>query len=422
MVNPTILQAFGLELEYAIVDQVSLNVIPRADFLLEVQGNTVSELARGVLAWSNELVKHVIEIKNPSPVRNVSDISLSYIAEVEEINARLGSIGCMLLPTGAHPWMNSETERVLWEQEQTEIYQAYDRIFSTKGHGWANLQSSHLNISFSGSKEFGNLQRILRPLLPLIPGLCATTPFFDGSFSGYMDGRMKAYSQNQKSIPSIAGRIIPEPVFSIPAYEKEILANMYKDIQPQDPQGLLQEDWLNSRGAIPKFSRSSMEIRIIDLQAHPAYDLLIAQLLIDLLKHIYKAMEKDSKLKTVLETLSQDTLVQLYESAIQLGSIADASFYRELHREFPQLFPFDPKSWDGSTMRHFWSPLLQGFLLQPDVEPKLFKNGQDFLAQFISGGTWAEQTVQALGINPTKNQLKQWYETFALQLPGAKNW
>ena len=419
MVKYPILTAFGLELEYAIVDKVTLEIVPKADLLLEVQGNKVSELDRGVLAWSNELVKHVIEIKNPRPVQDLQPIGLTYLEEVETINKRLDSIGCMLLPTGAHPWMNSETERVLWEQEQTEIYFAYDRIFSTKGHGWANLQSAHLNISFSNSKEFGQLQRILRFVLPLIPGLSASTPYFDGQFSGSMDGRMVAYGENQKRIPSIAGQIIPEPVYSIAAYQKEILATMYKDIQPFDSEGLLQDDWLNSRGAIPKFSRNSMEIRIIDLQAHPWFDLLIANLILTLMKHLHKQILVNSKLMGVLENLDQTTLVSLYQQAIQRGSMSDVRMYHGLHSDFPELFPFTPTEWEGKTMGEFWSLMFDSWTQQTISNSDMAQKTQEFFFQYRSGGTWAEQTFARLGPNPTKDDLRSWYKSYALALPGV---
>jgi carboxylate-amine ligase len=419
MVKYPILAAFGLELEYAIVDKISLEIVPKADILLEVHGNKVSELNRGELAWSNELVKHVIEIKNPQPVQDLQLIGFKYLEEVETINRKLDSIGCMLLPTGAHPWMNSETERVLWEQEQTEIYYAYDRIFSTKGHGWANLQSAHLNISFSNSKEFGQLQRILRFVLPLIPGLSASTPYFDNRFSGSMDGRMVAYAKNQKRIPSIAGEIIPEPIYSISTYQKEILAAMYRDIQPFDSDGLLQDEWLNSRGAIPKFSRNSMEIRIIDLQAHPWFDLLIANLILTLMKHLHNQILVNSKLMSVLENLDQTTLVSIYQSAIQQGSIADARLYHSLHSDFSELFPFTPTAWEGKTMREFWALMFYFWTKQTKSSTDIAQKTQEFFFQYQSGGTWAEQTFAKLGTTPIKDDLRSWYKSWAVALPGV---
>jgi hypothetical protein len=86
----------------------------------------------------------------------------------------------MLLPTGAHPLMDPFTETRLWPHEHKEIYNLYNRIFDCRGHGWSNLQSTHLNLPFSGDAEFKKLHAAIRLLLPLIPALSASTPLLDG--------------------------------------------------------------------------------------------------------------------------------------------------------------------------------------------------------------------------------------------------
>ena len=49
------------------------------------------------------------------------------------------------------------------------MYEAYDRIFDCRGHGWANLQAVHLNLPFSGDEEFGRLHAAIRLVLPIMP-------------------------------------------------------------------------------------------------------------------------------------------------------------------------------------------------------------------------------------------------------------
>jgi gamma-glutamyl:cysteine ligase YbdK (ATP-grasp superfamily) len=51
---------------------------------------------------------------------------------------------------------------------------------------------------------------------------------------------------------------------------------MYDEIAYHDPQGVLAHEWLNSRGAIPRFDRNAIEIRVIDVQECPRADLAIA--------------------------------------------------------------------------------------------------------------------------------------------------
>ena len=61
-------EAYGVELEYMIVANGSLNVLPICDRLIEAEcGRIESEIERGSIAWSNELVLHVVELKTAAP-------------------------------------------------------------------------------------------------------------------------------------------------------------------------------------------------------------------------------------------------------------------------------------------------------------------------------------------------------------------
>jgi hypothetical protein len=90
-----------------------------------------------------------------------------------------------------------------------------------------------------------------------------------------MDTRLHCYRENQKKIPSITGRVIPEPVFTKRDYEEKILGPMYAAIAPHDPDETLRNEWLNARGAIARFDRSAIEIRIVDVQECPSADMAV---------------------------------------------------------------------------------------------------------------------------------------------------
>jgi gamma-glutamyl:cysteine ligase YbdK (ATP-grasp superfamily) len=279
--------AFGIELEYMIVDAETLDVRPIADELFRsVTGAYVSDVERGPITWSNELVAHVVELKTTTPAPSLDGLAELFQEEVREINRRLAAFGARLLPTAMHPWMDPHREMRLWPHESTEIYEAFNRVFDCRGHGWANLQSMHINLPFCGDEEFGRLHAAVRLLLPLLPAIAASSPVMDGRLTGLMDNRLDVYRRNSARIPSVAGRIIPERAFTRADYERLILQPMYDDIRPYDPAGLLQDEYLNSRGAIVRFSRGSIEIRLLDVQECPAADLAIAGIVIDVLKQL----------------------------------------------------------------------------------------------------------------------------------------
>lgn len=279
--------AYGIELEYMIVDSERLSVLPVADRLLGESG----EVDRGLLGWSNELVLHVIEIKNRCPVASLSMLPDAFQSEVRHVNKQLQTMGARLMPGAMHPWMNPRSETRLWPHNNHAIYHAYERIFNTRSHGWANLQSMHINLPFSGDREFARLHAAIRLALPILPALAASSPIANGRSSGYADYRMHVYCHNAQSIPSIAGMVVPESVADSDAYRQHILSPMYRDLGPHDPDKLLQHEWLNSRGAIPRFDRDSIEIRVIDTQECPRADLAVAAATVALVRMLYDAGE-----------------------------------------------------------------------------------------------------------------------------------
>lgn len=284
-------EGYGVELEYMIVEKESLKVNPIADELIKkVAGEYISDLEFGEIGWSNELVLHVIELKTNGPAGKLNGLNKKFYENIKRINSILEDFNSMLLPTGAHPFMDPFVESKLWNHEYNQVYEAYNRIFDCRGHGWSNLQSTHINLPFSDDEEFGKLHAAIRVLLPIIPALSASTPIIERKATGFTDSRLEVYRTNQMKIPSIAGKVIPEQAFSKKEYEEFIFKKIYKDIEPYDVDDILKFEWLNSRGAIARFDRNTFEIRIIDIQECPTADLAITFLIAETLKKLIKGV------------------------------------------------------------------------------------------------------------------------------------
>lgn len=268
-----------------IVDRDTFNILPVTDKLfMEIAGTQVNEVDRGEIAWSNELVLHVVELKTNGPARDLKALQDLFQQEVREINRILKTHNACLMPGAMHPWMDPDTETKLWPHEYNPIYEAYNRIFDCRGHGWANLQSTHINLPFDGDEEFEKLHAAIRIILPILPGLAASSPIADLKRQPFSDYRLEVYRTNSKRIPSVTGLVIPEAVFSREEYDRHIFQRMYRDIAPFDPENILQDEWLNSRGAIARFDRGSIEIRVLDIQECTTADLAVIRVITDLLK------------------------------------------------------------------------------------------------------------------------------------------
>jgi glutamate---cysteine ligase / carboxylate-amine ligase len=390
-------EGLGLELEYMIVDAKTLEVLPVADqVLIDSQGQPVGEMVVGPLRWSNELALHVLELKSDGPVAGPEQLIPALQQGVQAVNGRLAELGACLLPGAMHPWFDPSGGVRLWPHGNREIYAAYDRIFDCRGHGWANLQSTHLNLPFSGDAEFGRLHAAIRLVLPLLPALAASSPIFAGKIGPALDNRLQLYRGNQKRLPRIAGQIVPEAVFTEADYRRRILAPMFQDIAPLDPAGLLQEEWLNSRGAIARFDRSTIEIRLLDVQECPSADLAIVSLIIAALKALVE--ERWAELPEQTQW-SESTLASLLSRVVIKGErvvIEDDDYLG--------LFGFpDIQATCGELWEHLAETLLPGELPEP-------------LQLIFEHGPLARRLLTSLGQQPDQAQLLETYLRLAESL------
>lgn len=395
MSNFPLFSVLGIEIEYMLVDKDSLDIRPQSDQILKrLAGHQVNEVVLGDIGISNELVMHVLEFKNNGPKPPSAPIAEHFQTALLGIQALLDEAQLLLLPTGAHPWMNPHTETVRWPHGCNAIYQQFDRIFDCKGHGWSNLQSMHVNLPYSNEEEFCQLHNVIRLILPLLPALAASSPILSGQSTGVLDSRLSFYAQNQSLIPSISGDVIPEFIRTEQEYREKILNPMFKDIKPFDPDGILQHDWLNSRAAIPKFDHKAIEIRIIDTQECVNADIAIAKVVSAILKNWQSS--SSYYLDRPCDTLR---LKHLFNDAISKGfsSIMDDG---ELARQW-QL----PAR--SMTLRDVWSHLIER------VSPELNQTEQLALEHILSQGSLSERILRTTGNDMNKNTLKRVYSQLA---------
>jgi len=378
----SLFSAFGVELEYMIVDARSLSVRAIADDLLcATAGDLSGEVDRGEICWSNELVAHVVELKVGQPAPALEPLPALFQKNVHEINSILSKSGARLMPAGMHPWMDPEHETRLWPHEYGEVYRAFDRIFGCRGHGWANLQSTHLNLPFADDGEFARLHAAIRLVLPILPALAASSPVVEGRITGLLDNRLEVYRLNSRKIAAVAGRVIPEPAFSRAEYDTQILEPLYAEIAPHDPAGVLRNEWLNARGAIARFSRNTIEIRVLDVQECPQADVAICAAIVAVLQALVS--ERWSPL-----ALQQAAAVEPLAS-ILLTSIRNADQAVIYDREYLALFGFPDES---CTAGELWGHLIEAL---PDLGG-LSSPWRESLAVILDEGPLARRLVSVL--------------------------
>lgn len=384
-------EVFGIEVEYMIVDSRTLDVRPVADQVLSNDSEEVcSDVEVGPLTWSNELALHLIELKNTRPSRRLAELPAAFRTSLWEVERRLAPLNCRLLPGAMHPWMRPEQDTKLWSYDNREIYEAYDRIFDCSGHGWLNLQSIHMNLPFGNADEFGRLHAAVRLVLPLLPALAASSPIYEGRLTGWMDSRLEVYRKNQARIPSITGSIIPEPIFDPDEYMACILEPMYRDIQPLDLDGILQEEWLNSRGSIARFDRNTFEIRLIDTQECVTADFAVY----DLVRAVLRGMVEE---RWSSYTRQKEWSVERLRSILD-ETILSGGFSRIFDTEYLAMFGLKGADMNMSG-RDAWRALAQRAAEEARLE------FPDAVLNLVALPTLAERITCALGSNPSHSLL-----------------
>jgi hypothetical protein len=384
---------FGVELEYMIVDRDSLEVRPDADRLLQQEGGSYEDVTRTPIEWSNELALHVIELKTNGPAPGLAGLAEAFHAGVTQINHLLAPLDGRLMPGAAHPWMNPLTETRLWPHGQDEIYAAYDRIFHCQGHGWSNLQSVHINLPFANDDEFARLHAAIRLVLPLLPALAASSPFLDARATGLLDARMDTYRRNSARIPSSTGDVIPEPVIDRAQYQREILEPMYRDIAPFDPDGLLQEEWLNSRGAIARFDRNAIEIRVLDVQECPLADIAVVAAAVAVVRGLFEGRGAPLADQLAVPTRALAELLSRVISTGERTPVECPTLLRALNYPGEQAL----------TVGELWAWLLAEF--SPVTDAPL----RQALQVILQEGPLARRLLQAAGTDVSRASLQPLY-------------
>lgn len=372
-------EVYGIELEYMLVRSSDLKVNPIVDKLLtKKNGSLTSDVENGKIEWSNELVAHVVELKTNGPAENLENLEDLFLENVKEINALLTEFDTCLLPGASHPLMDPHTETHLWKHHYSKIYALYNRIFDCNGHGWSNVQSMHINLPFYDDAEFAKLHAAVRILLPIIPGLAASSPVLDAKYTGFKDTRMHYYKTNQKEIPQMTGKVIPEQVFTKDAYYRIIFEPITKAIKPFDNENLLDHHFLNSRGAISRFDRNAIEIRVIDIQETPSADIAIAAFIVEVLKLLVgeeMVSLEDQK------SWHEDDLFEIFDEVIR-----DAENTLITNKTYLAIFDLDK----ASDVRTIWKKLYSL------VGEELSENHRKHIEFILQNGSLASRILKAL--------------------------
>ena len=307
----------GMELEYPTVDR-DLNVVSLVEPAFRVlAGRGTSDVDLGAVGFSNEIADHVFEIKTQAPMRSLADAEAALVEGIQRFSAVLhAEFGARLLPTGMHPWFDPRRGR-LWTRSGLRVYTTYARLFDVRTHGWMNVHAAHLNLPFGREVDAMAMHTAAALLIPYLPALAASSPMYDGELQPAVDGRLAWILEHQARIPESCGEIVPEYVEGFGDYRRRILAPMYRALDRLPDTGAIRHEFFNTRGAILRFARRAMEVRVLDTQECVRMDVAVAVFVRSALRHLSRCVAKAR-----VELPEHAVLVEDFRACIRDGSAA----------------------------------------------------------------------------------------------------
>lgn len=297
----------GTEHEYSIND-AAFRPLPLSDVILsEVAGSVVSETPFGEVTLCKELQKTVLEFIPDHPSESLFDLENQVYTGIRRFHSLFGD-RYQLLGLGMHPTLRLDETRV-WDHDEGEYYELYDRLFSLRQHGWLNIQALQVNLEYRTDDELVGIYNRVRALLPFLIAVSASSPFVEGKATGLADNRLRYYRENQKAIPVICNGIVPDPLSSADDY-RALLEEMYRELRKRGAE-LLCEEWVNSGGVIVRFGRRCIEVKALDGQECVRSDMAVTAFLRALLRNRNLSPETD-----------RDALLSMTEVAMEKGTRA----------------------------------------------------------------------------------------------------
>jgi glutamate---cysteine ligase / carboxylate-amine ligase len=176
----------GLEEEFALLEPSSLDLAPRFEEL-RVGADADPVLADSV---AGELISSEVEIRSGRG----EDLAAACAAQIERrrrLFALAAECGMALGATGTHPWSDYRDQQVI----DTEHYHRVED--GLKYVAWRNNTFSlHIHVGVRGADRAVLVCDRLRPVLPTLLAISASSPFLDGRDSGLHSARTQIFTRS----------------------------------------------------------------------------------------------------------------------------------------------------------------------------------------------------------------------------------
>jgi hypothetical protein len=169
---------------------------------------------------------------------------------------------------------------------------------------------------------------------------------------------------------------------------------LYRAIEPHDPERVLRHEWLNARGAIARFERMAIEIRVLDVQETPLMDVAYAALIVAVLKLLCDEEWADRKSLDAWPTAELAQLLRLAERQAETTGIGDRRYLRALGLDR-----------SGAELKDLWEHLIESAAARGLLDVPTGR----LLEHYLRHGSLATRITKAVGLLPAKPKLVRVY-------------
>jgi gamma-glutamyl:cysteine ligase YbdK (ATP-grasp superfamily) len=322
------------------VNTANLVPLPIVDRILEgIHGRVENEIPFGAVNLSKELQKNVIELVPAVPQTSVADMEALLYDGMQRFHLATDD-QYTLLGLGMHPLLTLD-QTAVWDHEDRDIYEVYDRLFDLRQHGWLNIQALQINVHYPSEARMVSMFNRLRALTPCLVALTASSPFVEGQATGRMDNRLLYYRQNQRRVPSICNQVLPERLSSR-AQHDTIIESIYTELRTIGGEALCHE-WIDSRGVIVRYPRECLELKACDEQECIRSDMAVTAFVLALLRASIDLEEDHSALLDATEASihhgvgsCRPELRRLYRAACRAATAEERSYLPLVERRIEE--------------------------------------------------------------------------------------
>ncbi len=177
----------GIEVEFQLLHKKDLGLVPKA---LEILGGLPKEISGRI---KPEFIQSMVEV-NTGVCANIDEAREDLKDSITYLEKAAKECGCSIFASSLHPFSRYEDQKLFPDARYKEILEELQIIGKR-----LITQGLHCHIGLDSGKRAIKVFDNLRPFLPMLLALSASSPFLEGKDTGFASFRSKLFDALPRS-------------------------------------------------------------------------------------------------------------------------------------------------------------------------------------------------------------------------------